>query len=620
MPYPADTRCVMTETSAALLTAVVTATPEIAALVAPDGEVSWINPAFVTRWPCAQKPTVEGLLDVVDPADHEAVQAAWEDVTTGAERTVVRRAKLGCSHTRRDGRVRLTRVESGDAAGSVVIHVAETEGVGLPHAGIDLLTGLADRAGLLAQLDICLAARAPAHLALFDLDHFHLVNESLGHAAGDDVLITIARRIRAAAHEDDVVARVSGNEFAVLCAHTDALDELVDAVRREIHAPIALGTGLHVLDSSVGIVSLDVITATIEALAAADSAVFLAKSRGRGRAEVFDTGLRDSAIDTLRRTSELRHAAENNEFVLRYQPIVDLRSGITVGCEALLRWQHPEAGELSAGEFIGIAEASGIVHDLTEMLLTEACLAAARLSRDGRTSYVSVNLSPRQLADPRLEQWVDHAMRRAGIEASQLMVEITETTMLVDVEAAVVVLTALRARGVRVALDDFGTGFSSLLRLRELPVDCLKVDRAFVSGLTRSRDDLAIVASVVNMATTLDLLCIAEGVESPEQAEQLRRLGCATGQGYLWSPAVPLEEVPLAAGSPPQVRRQPRQPAPVEPATEAWIMRLHASGASLHSIAAVLNSSGARTDRGTRWHSRTVAQVIARTAYPQLGD
>src|SRR4051794_3796276 len=225
----------MTETSAALLTAVVTATPEIAALVDSEGDISWINPAFVTRWPCAQTPTVDGLLDVVDPNDHEAVQTAWEEVRSGSSRTVVRRAKLGCSHTRRDGRVRLTRVESGEAAGSVVIHVEEAEGLGLPHAGIDPLTGLADRAGLLAQVDICLGARTPAHLALFDLDHFHLVNESLGHAAGDDVLITIARRIRAAAHDDDVVARVSGDEFAVLCAHIDELDALVGTLRGEIH-------------------------------------------------------------------------------------------------------------------------------------------------------------------------------------------------------------------------------------------------------------------------------------------------------------------------------------------------------------------------------------------------
>jgi diguanylate cyclase (GGDEF)-like protein len=608
----------MTETSAALLTAVVTATPEIAALVAADGQVAWLNPGFVTRWPCAQAPTVEGLLDVVDPADHEAVEAAWDEVTSGSVRTTVRRAKLGCSHNRRDGRVRLTRVASGDAAGSVVIHVEAVEGVGLPHAGIDPLTGILDRAGLLAQVDICLGASTPAHLALFDLDHFHLVNESLGHEAGDDVLLTVARRLTASVHSDDIVARVGGDEFAVLCAHGDDVDALVQSLRRTIHEPIELGTGQHVLDSSVGIVALEIVTGTIEAMAAADSAVYLAKERGRGRVEIFDTGLRDSAINTLRRTSELRHAADNDEFVLRYQPIVDLDSGRTVGCEALLRWMHPEAGELGAGEFIEIAEASGIVHELTQRLLTDACLAAERLSRNGRPAYVSVNLSPRQLADPRLLEWVDHAIARAGIDAHQLMVEITETTMLVDVEAAVVVLTALRSRGVRVALDDFGTGFSSLLRLRELPVDCLKVDRAFVSGLTRSRDDLAIVASVVNMTATLELQCIAEGVESEEQAQELRRLGCASAQGYLWSPAVALDDVPLEPGV---KKRAPRPPQPaVEPATEAWIMRLHASGASLHSIAAVLNASGARTVRGTRWHARTIAQVISRAAYPQLRD
>ena len=173
------------------------------------------------------------------------------------------------------------------------------------------------------------------------------------------------------------------------------------------------------------------------------------------------------------------------------------------------------------------------------------------------------------------------------------------------------------ARGVRVALDDFGTGFSSLLRLRELPVDCLKVDRAFVAGIARNRDDLAIVASVVNMATTLGLDCIAEGVEFAEQAEQLRRLGCATAQGYLWSPAVALRDVPLEPGAPTPRPRRNKQPT-VDADTQAWIMRLHGGGASLHTIAAVLNASGERTDRGTRWHPRSVARVISRAAYPQL--
>jgi len=198
------------------------------------------------------------------------------------------------------------------------------------------------------------------------------------------------------------------------------------------------------------------------------------------------------------------------------------------------------------------------------------------------------------------------------------MVEITETAVLVDVPAAVAVLGALRRRGVRVALDDFGTGFSSLLRLRELPVDCLKVDRAFVAGLTRSRDDLAIVASVVNMAATLGLDCIAEGVEAEEQADQLRRLGCATAQGYLWSPAVPLQQVPLEPGLSPTARRQRRLAVQVDPETEAWIMRLHRGGASLHSITAVLNAAGERTTRGRRWHPRSVARVISHAAFPHL--
>jgi len=511
----------------------------------------------------------------------------------------------------------LTRVDSGGSEGSVVIHVEEVDGAGVTRAGLDPLTGLLDRAGLFADLDALLASNTPARLALFDLDHFRLVNESLGHSAGDDLLLTVARRMRAAAHEDDTVARVSADEFALLCPHLEGQSELVERLRAEIHAPIPVGESRHTIDCSVGVVSLDVVHSSIEAMAGADSAVNLAKSRGRGRVEVFDVGLRDSAIKTLRRTAELQHAADNDEFVLSYQPIVDLNTGSTVGCEALLRWLHPDAGELGPAEFLDIAESSGLINVMTRQLLVQACLAIARFCGSRPGAYVSVNLSPRQLADPDLLDHVDEAIKRAGIEPSQLMVEITETAVLVDVQAAVATLGALRQRGVRVALDDFGTGFSSLLRLRELPVDCLKVDRAFVAGIARNRDDLAIVASVVNMATTLGLDCIAEGVEFEEQADQLRRLGCATAQGYLWSPAVALRDVPLEPGAPTPRRRRVTQPA-VDADTQAWIMRLHGGGASLHTIAAVLNASGERTDRGTRWHPRSVAQVISRAAYPQL--
>ncbi|MBV9292445.1 MAG: EAL domain-containing protein [Frankiales bacterium] len=608
----------MSDTSAALLAAVVTATPEIAALVGPDGDVVWLNPAFATRWPCAQSPTVSGLLDVVHPADHPAVEAAWEEVRSGAKRTVVRRARLGCSHTRRPGRVRLTRVDSGGAEGSVVIHVEAADAGGGARSGLDPLTGLLDRTGLLADLDALLASGTPACLSLFDIDRFRLVNESLGHTAGDDLLRTVAQRFRGVVHDDDVVARVSADEFAVVCTHVEHHRDLVEALRAEIRLPIAMGDSRHFVDCSVGVVSLDVVAGSIEAMAAADSAVYLAKSRGRGRVEIFDVGLRDSAMTTLRRTSELQHAANNDEFVLRYQPIVDLNTGATVGCEALLRWLHPTAGELTAGEFIEIAETSGLVNDLTPMLLMNAGVAVRRLSQTRAGAYVSVNLSPRQLGDPRLLDHVDRGIAQAGIEPKQLMVEITETAVLLDVPGAVAVLRALRERGVRVALDDFGTGFSSLLRLRELPVDCLKVDRAFVSGVARSRDDLAIVASVVNMASTLGLDCIAEGVESEDQAEQLRRLGCAAAQGYLWSPAVALQDVPAQPGLRHDPRRRQAEAPAVDSDTEDWIMRLHSGGASLHSIAAVLNGAGARTARGTRWHPRSVARVISRAAYPQL--
>jgi diguanylate cyclase (GGDEF)-like protein len=613
----------MPETSAALLTAVVTATPEIAAFVSADGEVLWINPAFVTRWSCADESTAAELLQVIHADDVAVVQEAWSAVSSGGPRTLAQRVRLGCDGVYGDGVVRLTRVEHGDAAGSVVIHIQELDPAGGTR-GIDALTGLLDRQGLMNELDEMLARNGCAGLALLDLDNFHRVNETSGHVGGDAVLIAVARRLLAAASRTDLVARVSADEFAVVFSDRQtSIDEQVGRLRAAVQRPMQLGDTEHVLDCSVGVASLDVMTGTIEALGGAESALFVAKSRGGGHCEIFDSGVRESTMKAMRRSSEVKQAAAVGDIVARYQPIVDLASGRTIGCEALLRWNHPTEGELAAGDFLEVAEDTGVINALTETLLVDACLAAERLTRAWSGSegwpYVSVNLSPRQLTDPRLVGWVDYAVQRAGIEARQLMVEITETTMFTDVLAAVETLTALRERGVRVALDDFGTGFSSLLRLRELPVDCLKIDRAFVSGITHNQDDLAIVASVVHMTATLGVDCVAEGVETEDQVEELRRLGCGAAQGFLWSQAVAVGDVPLDPGSSKRMRREPRATATVDDATQVWIMRLHQSGTSLTSIAAVLNQSGSRTPRGTRWHPRTVARVVASAAYPQLG-
>ena len=612
----------MSQASIALLNAIVTATPEIAAFASTTGEVRWVNPAFVTLWPCADKPTVEGLLDVVHPEDQSVIEAAWEAVASDTVHNAVRLVRLGCGHVGqgyREGRVRLSRVDANDAPGSVVIHVETLDG-SRPAAGRDPLTGLVDRFGLMTRLETAIAARRCAALVLVDLDRFHAVNQTLGYAGGDQVLITVGRRLAAAASATDVVARVGSDEFAVLCCDPDVdVEALVADLQAAIRQPVLIGGAQCVTDGSIGITMFEVMSDTHEAMALAESAVRLAKSRGSGGVEVFDRGLRDSAIKNLQRTAELRDAVKRGEIVLRYQPIVDLATGGTVGCEALLRWQHPTEGELVAGEFIDIAEASGLVGDLTSVLLTDGCLAAAALGRRGEREqpYVSVNLSPSQLVDPQLVDLVERALRRSGIDPSRLMLEITERAVLTDMETAVATLAALRERGVRIALDDFGTGFSSLLRLRELPVDCLKIDRAFVNGITHRDDDLAIVASVVNMAATLSLACIAEGVETRDQVEQLRRLGCEAGQGYLWSPAIAVTEVNPTYGTAP-VRQRPLPDSPADATTSAWIMRLHRAGSSLNTIAAALNQAGARTRRGTRWHPRTVAAVVSQTAYPQL--
>lgn len=611
----------MPETALAVLEAVAAATPSVAAVVDAEGAVLWLNPAFLTHWKCGGATSAEAMLDLVHPADRDRIHDAWRAARTGGHRITVRRTRLAVEGAYVDGRVRLIRVESGALDGSVVVAI-EMDSESHRQLTMDPLTGLVNRQGLLDDLDIALATGGDAALLVLDIVGFRALNEVYGPRAGDQVLVTIGRRLRQAAHECDVVARVGADEFAVLCAHDEPdSPQVATSLREALRRPVEVAGGGSVLDCQIGVVRLDAVRDSIDALSAADAALYVARSR-KTWVEEFTTGLRESVQFTLRRTSEVRAAVANGEFRLRFQPIVDIASDATIGCEALLRWQHPLDGELGPTEFLDLLESSGLIAQLTGRLVDEACVAAAALAErwEGEEPpYVSVNLSARQLTDPTLVPRITDALRRQQLSPRQLMVEITEHAVLTDVSAAVEALRALRDLGVRIALDDFGTGFSSLLRLRELPVDCLKIDRTFVAGMTGRREDLAIVASVVNMAATLGLDCIAEGVETRDQARQLSRLGCSSAQGFLWSPAVAVTGLRASWADAAAARRGPRETETAAPtATAAWILELHRGGASLHSIAAILNQSGSRTERGTQWRAHTVARVISRAAYPDL--
>jgi len=417
----------------------------------------------------------------------------------------------------------------------------------LAHQALhDPLTELPNRALFLDRLALALARlrrRQSSMAVLFaDVDRFKVVNDSLGHDAGDRLLVALARRLRDVLRPGDTLARFGGDEFAVLCEDVpqgdvigiaermmDALAEPFTAVGREVFVSVSLGIA----------VARDPDQRPEALLRDADAAMYLAKDRGRARFEIFDEAMRDKSTERLLLENALRRAPERGELRALYQPIVRLADGSMVGAEALVRWDHPERGLLEASQFVPLAEETGIIVPLGSWMLTEACREAVSWGGDGRAPAVSVNLSARQLSQPDLVDTVDQALRQTGLDADHLWLEITESVLMEDADTAVEALRRLRALGVHLCVDDFGTGYSSLAYLRRFPVDALKVDRSFVAGLGEDPEDSAIVEAVVSMAHSLRLSVVAEGVETEEQLARLRDLGCELAQGFYFAAPLP---------------------------------------------------------------------------------
>ncbi|MGH9000524.1 MAG: putative bifunctional diguanylate cyclase/phosphodiesterase [Acidimicrobiia bacterium] len=427
----------------------------------------------------------------------------------------------------------------------------------------DPLTGLANRALVLDRIS-CALARLPrtadrraVAVVLLDLDRFRLLNDGLGHHAGDDVLVEVARRLESAARSTDLVGRVGGDEFVVVAedvaSEADAL-ALAHRLREVVAAPLALPHGeVVVATASAGIVVAGASAASAglgppgptELLWDAEAAMYRAKEHGRDGAEVFRDGLRAPALDRFRAEAALRAALEHDHLLLHYPPIFDHGTGALVGVEALVRLHDPERGLVPPGEFIAAAEDSGLIVPLGSWVIAEAARQAARWDRrsggkggraDGGHSpplVVSVNVSGRQLTHPAFLAEVSRALAEAGVDLSVMCFEITENALLEASGSALRSLCALREQGARLAIDDFGTGHSSLTWLRRLPVDVLKIDRSFVAGVGDDADDAAIVRAVVGLGHALGLITVAEGVETTEQRQALRDMGCEWAQGFL---------------------------------------------------------------------------------------
>jgi diguanylate cyclase (GGDEF)-like protein/PAS domain S-box-containing protein len=408
----------------------------------------------------------------------------------------------------------------------------------------DPLTNLPNRSAFREGLEGALAATGDFAVLLVDLDYFKQVNDTLGHSVGDQVLQAASLRLLEAAGERDVVSRLGGDEFVIL--HRDKVDDtavgrFAERLIQSITQPFDIDGHMIMVGASVGIARAPRDSRCPETLLRqADLALYASKNAGRGIWSLFEPALDEAARERARLESELRAAVARREFIVHYQPIVDLRSGETRTMEALVRWRHPARGMVPPGEFISFAEQSLLISHIGEFVLEQACADAVDWPADVR---VAVNVSPLQFRQGDMFATITRALERSGLQPGRLEIEITESLLMERAESTLATLSALRALGVTVSLDDFGTGFSSLTYLRSFPFDKIKIDRAFVQAIGFEPASHAIVDAIVALGTRLGMRVTAEGVEDAEQMRYLAAIGCHDGQGYYFSQGRPAQEL-----------------------------------------------------------------------------
>ena len=445
------------------------------------------------------------------------------------------------------------------SVGGIVLNTRDvTERKGLEEQLIrealhDSLTGLANRGLLRDRANRALGRRErmghEIAVLLIDLDDFKAINDGLGHAAGDEALGVVARRLLECVEPGDTVARLGGDEFAVLLEAVEPGDPAVVAekIQERLKLPMFVLGHEVFTPASVGVATTTHSRTADELLENADMAMYLAKGRGKGQVAMFVPEMHVELRNRLTVVTELRHAVAREEFSLRFQPLVDLKTRRMMGVEALLRWRHPRRGLLTPDAFIALAESSGIIVPLGRWIMEEAMRELAEWHaahpRPDRALSVTINLSARQFLDPGLLGDVSAALSTTGVAPGSVVLELTETMLMHDIEETIDTLRSLKRLGVRLALDDFGTGYSSLTYLRRFPIDILKIDRSFVTSLT-TEEGPDVVRSILNLADTFKLVTVAEGIENSSQLAMLRSLGCTYGQGYLF--AKPLRSTQVA--------------------------------------------------------------------------
>lgn len=530
------------------------------ALFGPDGRYQRVNRAYCEFLGRSPEDFIgHRVADFAHPDEVDATTRLSQEIRGSSTRIArVEKRYLHADGTERWGRLSLTRIGDGDRMSvlAAIEDVTEARAAEqqLRHLALhDSLTGLPNRTLILDRLAQALArARRDGTrvaVAVVDIDHFKMVNDSYGHPVGDQLLVDVAARLTSALRTSDTAGRLGGDEFIVVCEGvTDAteLDAIASRLRTAVRVPIEIA-GVPVLASaSVGCTTGTADATADQLVAEADAALYRAKTRGRGRYELFDEDMRRSSAAQLEMRGELEQALLREELLLHYQPILDQPGGRLVGYEALIRWQHPTRGLLLPAEFLDVLADSTLDVPVTQWVLRQACREVAAVGRDdGSEPFVSVNLSPRQLSRRDLACDVQEALVDAGLPAERLWLEITEEHLVDRSHRRVV--DSLRALGCRIALDDFGTGYSGLTYLQQLPVDVLKIDRQFIARVANDRVSAGITAAVSDLAQLLHIEVVAEGVETADQADIVGRMGINFVQGFYFGRPAPLvEQLPLS--------------------------------------------------------------------------
>jgi diguanylate cyclase (GGDEF)-like protein len=494
---------------------------------------------------------VTRFADLLHAADGPRVAALVDQLARTPGRASTLCVRVGTRHgTWHDAEATFTNLLQDELVGGIVVRLHDVDRwVALEQqlrrqAVLDPLTGLPNRVLFRDRLEHALVRSrdtSPVALLFLDIDRFKAINDSLGHAAGDQLLVMIAERLRTVVRSGETIARFGGDEFAVLMEDFEDPSDTRWVANRIIDAlqgPFSLGdTEVHV-NTSVGIaLHCDGTRDADELFRNADVAMYEAKGNGGGCCAVFEPQMQVAVRERLELENDLRRAVERNELFVQYQPLVDLETKALCGVEALVRWRHPRRGVLQPLEFISLAEESGLIVPIGAWVLERACREVQGWQSRSRTDpplKLSVNLSVRELHDPSVADRVAHALHRSGLDPAQLVLELTESSLLEAADGAADTLRALKRLGVRLAIDDFGTGYSCLSYLQRLPVDILKIDRAFVSGPDHDtpHTQWAFAQTIVQLAANLGLATTAEGIEDTDQWDALVAMGCQTGQGF----------------------------------------------------------------------------------------